>query len=86
MIRRTFEAIGLTAFMLLVLFQYAPGIAGRLGLPAAHAFECPGTYWQLPGLSGWVRCEDLDLHGAYLRRGLTQHAAALRTEVPEIRP
>lgn len=82
MIRRTFEAIGVAVFLFAVLFQYAPGIAERLGLPAAQGYECPGTYWKLPDAPGYIHCTDLELHGELLKRGLMVKAAELRLAEP----
>ncbi len=82
MIRSLFQAIGVLTFTALVLIQYAPGIAGRLGLPVQSRFDCAESYWQLPEYEGWIHCMDLDAHARLLQRGLTAQAAALRVTDP----
>ncbi len=62
MIRRTLELIGLTVLVGLILYQYLPGVASRLGLPAS-GMTCPGFYIQVePNKDTWVACENQDLY------------------------
>lgn len=63
MIKTALALIGLLALAYVSIYEYAPGAAERLGLPAkVEAFPCDSTYWRVYKDKGspYVACPDWD--------------------------